>query len=136
MNTKQTEQTHSGAKGFSLVEVLTATVLLGILSFIAIPNIVRMKQDSEVNLAIARAEAVNMAIASYIQANGRSSAVTAWADAGSAANRYALVKPYLAFAPQAFADYMPQGYSVTLPSSIAALQKVTLTGPGDATISY
>lgn len=122
--------------GFSLVEVLTAAVLLGILSFIAIPNIIRMKQDSEVNLAIARSEAVNMAVASYIQANGRSVAVAGWAAATNADDRYALIKPYLAFAPESFADYMPQGYVITLPTAIASLQKVALTGPGDTEVIY
>lgn len=123
-------------RGFSLVEVLTAAVLLGILSFIAIPNIVRMKQDSEVNLAIARAEAVNMAVASYMQANGRSVAVSGWAGASNADDRYALIKPYLAFAPEDFDDYMPQGYVITLPTAIASLQKVALTGPGETDVVY
>lgn len=123
-------------RGFSLVEVLTAAVLLGILSFIAIPNIVRMKQDSEYNLAIARAEAVNMSLAAYMQANGRSVAVAAWSATASAEDRYALVKPYLAFAPEAFGNYMPDGYAITLPASIASLQKVSLAGPGGAEIIY
>lgn len=123
-------------KGFSLVEVLTATVLLGILSFIAIPNIVRMKQDSEINLAIARAEAVNMSLAAYIQANGRAVAIANWSSATSAEDRYALVKPYLAFAPEAFADYMPDGFTITLPASIASLQKVALEDSADNEIVY
>jgi prepilin-type N-terminal cleavage/methylation domain-containing protein len=116
--------------GFSLVEVLTATVLLGILSFIAIPNIVRMKQDGEVNLAISRAEAVNMAMAAFIQSQGRTTANGAWEDADDAADRYGLIKPYLAFAPDAFADYMPGGYEITLPTSLVNLGKVELTAPG------
>lgn len=119
--------------GFSLVEVLTATVLLGILSFIAIPNIVRMKEDGEVNLAIARAEAINMAMASLVQAQGRTAAVAAWADQDNAAGRYDLIKPYLAFAPEAFADYMPGSYELVLPSSLANLQKVELHAPPGAT---
>lgn len=118
--------------GFSLVEVLTATVLLGILSFIAIPNIVRMKEDSEVSLAVARAEAVNMAIASLIQAQGRSSAVAAWTSAANATGRYALIKPYLAFAPNAFADYLPGSYEIVLPTTIANLSKVQLFAPPGA----
>lgn len=119
--------------GFSLVEVLTAVVLLGILSFIAIPNIVRMKSDSEVNLAVARAEAVNMAIASLVQAQGRTAAVAAWTSASNAAGRYALIKPYLAFAPNAFDDYMPGSYAIVLPTSIANLAKVDLYSPPGVT---
>ncbi len=122
-----------GRAGFSLVEVLTATVLLGILSFIAVPNIVRMKEDSEANLAIARAEAVNMAVASLIQAQGRSAASSAWVTAADSSGRYALIKPYLAFAPNAFADYMPGSYEILLPTSIANLSKVELHAPPGAT---
>jgi prepilin-type N-terminal cleavage/methylation domain-containing protein len=120
-------------RGFSLVEVLTATVLLGILSFIAIPNIIRMKEDSEVNLAIARAEAVNMALASFIQAQGRSVSAAAWADAENDAERYELVKPYLAFAPNAFADYMPGAYGIVLPTTLTVLEKVELHAPPGVT---
>jgi prepilin-type N-terminal cleavage/methylation domain-containing protein len=120
-------------RGFSLVEILTATVLLGILSFIAIPNIVRMKEDGEVNLAIARAESVNMAMASFIQAQGRSAAVSAWGDAYSGSERYDLIKPYLAFAPDAFADYMPGSYEVVLLASLVNLAKVELHAPPGAT---
>jgi len=121
------------SRGFSLVEILTATVLLGILSFIAIPNIVRMKEDGEVNLAIARAESVNMAMAAFIQAQGRSAAVSAWGDADSGSERYDLIKPYLAFAPDAFADYMPGSYEVVLPASLVNLAKVELHAPPGAT---
>ena len=43
--------------GFSLVEVLAAVAIIGIITFLAIPNIVAVKQDSETNMAISRAEA-------------------------------------------------------------------------------
>jgi len=123
-------------RGFSLVEILTATVLLGILAFIAIPNIVQMRTDAEVDLAIARAEAVNMAIASYMSAQGRTAAITAWTDADDSDGRYALIKPYLAFAPNAFGDYMPGDYDITLPEDITTLSKVGLEDPEDAAIAY
>jgi hypothetical protein len=35
-----------------------------------VPNIVRVKQDSEDNLARARAETLNMAMAAFVQALG------------------------------------------------------------------
>jgi prepilin-type N-terminal cleavage/methylation domain-containing protein len=122
--------------GFSLVEVLAAIALIGIITFLALPNIVRIKQDSEESLAIARAEAVNLAMASYIQARGQTSAAAGWATATDANSRYALLAPYLAFAPASFADYMPSGYSITLPSTLLPLSKVPLEGPGDHTITY
>ncbi|MFT5469353.1 MAG: prepilin-type N-terminal cleavage/methylation domain-containing protein [Verrucomicrobiales bacterium] len=125
---------------FSLVEILAATVLLGILAFIAIPNIVKMRDDAEVKLAIVRAEAINMSIGSYFAAQGRSSAATAWTTAASGdtegAARYALIKPYMAFAPNAFTDYMPGSYTITLPTDITTLSKVALADPGGTAISY
>lgn len=138
MKTHQTSKKRNA--GFSLVEILAATVLLGILAFIAIPNIVKMKTDGEVKLAIARAEAINMSIAAYIQAQGRSTAVSSWTTAATSdtdsAKRYALIKPYLAFAPNAFADYMPGTYTITLPTDITSLTKVALADPGGTAISY
>jgi prepilin-type N-terminal cleavage/methylation domain-containing protein len=121
--------------GFSLVEVLAAVAILGIMAFLALPNIVTMKTDSEENLAVARAEAINMGIASYIQASGRSAAATGWAATANDQAKYDLVTPYLAFAPSTFGDYMPSSYSVNLPGSLAALSKSGLVGPS-GTINY
>lgn len=122
-------------RAFSLVEVLAAVALIGIITFLAIPNIVRIKQDSEESLAIARAEAINLSMASYIQAHGQTSAAANWANATDADARYALLAPYLAYAPSLFTDYMPAGYSITLPVSLLPLSKVPLTGPS-GTIIY
>ena len=121
--------------GFSLVEALAAVAILGIIAFLALPNIVTIKEDSENNLAVARAEALNMAVASYMQANGRVSAASAWTTASTAQGRYSLVSPYLAFAPQQIASYMPATYSVSLPGDLAALSKCGLVGPS-GTINY
>jgi type II secretory pathway pseudopilin PulG len=117
------------------VEVLAAVALIGIITFLALPNIVRIKTDSEESLAISRAEAINLSMASYLQAHGQTDASTGWSGASDADARYALLAPYLAYAPSAFADYMPGGYSVTLPRTLLPLSKVTLTGPS-GTISY
>ncbi len=113
-------------KGFSLVEVLAAVAILGIMAFLAIPNIVQMKSDSETNLAIARAEAMNMGVASFVQANGRDAAGTAWSGATSE-QRYNLVSPYLAFAPNSFNSYMPTNYGLALPTAVTTLKKCGLT---------
>lgn len=120
---------------FSLVEVLAAVALIGVITFLALPNIVRIKQDSEEHLAIARAEALNLSMASYVQAHGQTAAAAGWAGASDAEDRYDLLAPYLAYAPAALADYMPGGYSATLPTTLLPLGKVTLTGP-DGAISY
>jgi prepilin-type N-terminal cleavage/methylation domain-containing protein len=122
---------------FSLVEVLAAVALIGIITFLALPNIVRIKQDSEQSLAIARAEAINLAMASFVQAKGQEAAATEWGGASDAEARYTKLAPYLAYAPPTLADYMPGGYTVTLPSPLISttthkLEKAALTGPGGA----
>ena len=109
-------------RAFSLVEVLAAVAIIGVITFLALPNIITVKQDSETNLAIARAEAVNVALVSFMQSYGRTNATNTWSTQTSDQARYTLLASYLAFAPAALTDYMPNGYAITLPSSIATLQ--------------
>lgn len=119
-----------GKMAFSLVEVLVAVALIGVLVFLALPNIVQVKSDSETHLAIARAEGLNMAMASFVQAQGSTAAATAWT--GNDEAKYALVKPYLAFAPSTLADYTPGGFALAFPASVLPLTKVTLSKGGTA----
>lgn len=119
---------------FSLVEVLAAVSIIGVITFLALPNIIAVKQDSETNLAIARAEAINMSMVNYIQAYGRDNAKTTWAGKTDQ-QRYELLAAYLAFAPALFTDYMPTDYSVALPATLGSISKVPLSGPG-GTITY
>lgn len=125
----------SSKGAFSLVEVLAAITIIGIITFLAIPNLLRVKEDGERSLAIARAETLNMAMASYLQANGQAAAAAAWTGAGSSDARYTLIKPYVAFAPDTAAEFVPSGYDVTLPSSLVPLTKVALEGP-NGSITY
>ena len=120
-------------RAFSLVEVLAAVSIIGIIAFLAIPNIVAIKQDSERNLAISRAEAVNMAIVSYIQANGKANVASGWS-ALNDQQRYAQLIPYLSFAPANLTEFIPNGYSVTLPTNLNALTKSVLTDTSTATV--
>ena len=120
-------------RAFSLVEVLAAVSIIGIIAFLAIPNIVAIKQDSERNLAISRAEAVNMAIVSYIQSNGKAAVAPGWSGLNNQ-QRYALLIPYLSFAPANLTDFVPKGYSATLPSNLNALTKSVLTDTSTATV--
>ncbi len=121
-----------GARGFSLVEVLAAVSIIGIIAFLAIPNIVAIKRDSERNLAISRAEALNMAVVSYIQANGKSNVAPGWT-ALNDQQRYSLLIPYLSFAPANLAEFIPNGYTATLPGNLNALTKCVLTDTATAT---
>mgnify|MGYP001090193635 CR=1 FL=1 len=106
-----------GKSGFSFVEVLAAIAIIGIVTFLAIPNIVRIKQDGEEKLAVSRAEALNMAVASYVQASGKTAAWT-----GTDENKYQnYLRPYLAFAPTTLAAYTPSGYSFNLPTSLTTM---------------
>jgi prepilin-type N-terminal cleavage/methylation domain-containing protein len=113
---KTTPSRSSSVAGFSFVEVLAAIAIIGIITFLAIPNLVQIRQDGEDRLAVARAEALNMAIASYIQANGTNAAWT-----GNATNDYANLRGYLAFAPATFGAYKPAGYNFHWPGSLANL---------------
>lgn len=96
-------------RAFSLVEVLAAVAIIGIIVFLALPNVIQAKRDTEEQMVITRAEALNMSISSYITANGRSNAGTSWT--GDQAAKYALVKGYMAYAPTVLSDYQPSGYS-------------------------
>jgi prepilin-type N-terminal cleavage/methylation domain-containing protein len=99
-------------RAFSLVEVLAAVAIIGIIVFLALPNVIQAKRDTEEQMVITRAEALNMAISSFITANGRSNAGTAWT--GSHAAKYLLVKGYMAYAPAVLTDYQPAGYTFEL----------------------
>lgn len=122
-------------RAFSLVEMLASVAIIGVITFLAIPNLVQMRSDSELNLAIARAEAINMAIATYIQATGRTQAISNYGATSSTQAQYSLFSPYLAFSQTLITDYMPNGYSVTFPNVIDPLKKVTLS-QGATTVSY
>lgn len=122
------------SRAFSLVEVLAAIAVIGIITFLAIPNLLRIKEDGERNLAISRAETLNLAMASYVQANGQTTASAAWTGFSND-QRYEAINDYVAFAPASLSTYLPAGYSVTLPASLTPLTKATLTGPSGA-INY
>jgi prepilin-type N-terminal cleavage/methylation domain-containing protein len=121
-------------RGFSLIEMLAAVAIIGVISFLAIPNIVKMRSDSERNMAVARAESVNMAMATFIQARGRTQAATDWTAAATAQAKYSLIAPYLSYSETNLTDYIPNGYSITF-NTIDPLKKVTLK-QSTTTIAY
>ena len=117
-------------RAFSLVEVLAAITIIGLITFLAIPNILRVKEDGETSLAISRAEAINLATSSFIQAQGLTTASNSWA---ASTNRYGLISPYLFAAPASSASYMPGGYGFSFSTNM--LSKVILTNYS-GTIAY
>lgn len=116
--------TSSFHSAFSLVEVLAAITIIGIVTFLAIPNIVRIKQDGEDNLARSRAESLNMAIASYVQVVGTNTAQSNWSGA-SAEGRYTLARPYISFSEASLSAFTPSGYTITPPASIVPMTSKT-----------
>jgi prepilin-type N-terminal cleavage/methylation domain-containing protein len=117
------------ARGFSMVEMLACVAIIGIISFMAIPSITRMRTDSERNLAIARAESLNLAQATLIQVRGRTQAAIDWSAAGSSEAKYTLLRPYISYAETTLTAYLPAGYSLTFPASITTMTKASLSGP-------
>jgi len=113
------------SSAFSLVEVLAAIAIIGVITFLAIPNIVRVKQDSEDNLARARAESLNLAIASYVQARGTNFAQSNWAGKTDAYRYTNCLVPYIAFAEPSLTAFVPSGYAFTLPSSVVPMTTKT-----------
>jgi type II secretory pathway pseudopilin PulG len=118
------------------VEVLASVTIIGILIFMAIPSITSVRRDTEENMAISRAETLNMAISSYIQAYGLQTAKTAWVGASGAdvtakdAYRYTnFLTPYLSYAPSTLAALMPADYLIVLPQDLANLGKVSISKP-------
>jgi len=128
MKATMTTQPTLASRGFSMIELLAAVAIMGVIAFMAIPSVTKMRTDSERNLMIARAEALNIAQASFIQAEGRGRAEQQWVTATSDAAKYALIRKYLAFSETTLTQYIPAPYIVQLPTSLMTMQKCTLSG--------
>ncbi len=125
----------SSTNGFSLVEVLAAVTIIGIIIYLAIPNIVQVRSDAEDNLAKSRADALNVAAAAFFQAAGPSTASDRWIASGSDSNKYTNLVPYLAFAPAELGKFVPDGYTVVFDTNAPHRIKATLKR-GTNEISY
>jgi prepilin-type N-terminal cleavage/methylation domain-containing protein len=122
-------------RGFSLVEMLISVSIIGLIAFMAFPKVTSMRAEGEKNLAIARAEALNLAVANMIQVRGRSQATLDW-NGKTDDQRYTLIKDYLAFSETSLAGYLPSGYDVDFSSDLSRLTKVVLKDPAGSAIPY
>ena len=111
---------------FSLVEMLAVIAIIGIVVFLAIPNLVQIKSDAEDSHAEARVEALNMAMAAYLNSADPTTVSNTWASSDNS-GRYGLVRSHLAFASTNLTSYQPPGYTITFPVNIMALDPVTFT---------
>ncbi len=122
--------------GFSFVEMIATVAIIGVVSFLAIPSITKMREDSEKNLAISRAEALNVAQATLVQVRGRTQADVDWRNAASSEAKYDLLEPYLSFAETTTTSYMPSGYTVVFNIAINDMNKTRQFGPDSSEIKY
>lgn len=126
-------------KGFSLVEVLAVIAVIGLVTFLAIPNIVRFREDGEHSIAISKAEELNTAVMTYYFKVGNS---TAWTESNDAGRFIQLVRAdCLAFIPTnstnvTLGSYMPGDFDVVFPSTLPPQGKIILQGPGGEQIPY
>jgi len=89
--------------------------------------------ESQTSLAIARAEEINHALASYVASCGRDLADLAWSEAGVAEERYQLLSTFIPFSPDSLAEYMPDEFEIVLWDDLeaaAAERKVDLLVAG------
>jgi prepilin-type N-terminal cleavage/methylation domain-containing protein len=133
-NAKSFPTVRNLASAFSLIEMLAAVAIIGIISFLALPNLIKLRSDSELHMAIARAESLNMAMATLVQSRGRTQATSDWNASTNSQTRYSKLAPYLSYSESQLTSYMPNGYTITF-NSIDPLKKVTLK-QGSKTIAY
>jgi len=69
---------------------------------------------SQAQLAIARAEEINRAVAAYVENCGEDLAGQAWSEAGVADERYQLLTSFIAFSPRSLDEYMPENFELVL----------------------
>ncbi len=121
-------ESESGSTGWGiLLGIVLGVLLVALLGsaflFFKMPSVVIPGGKAlEQNLAITRAEALNMAMAAFVQSRGRDNAREAWQRAGSQQSRYQLLSPFLAFAPVSCEQYMTIEFRFELPEDIGTFK--------------
>jgi type II secretory pathway pseudopilin PulG len=116
---------HCAATGFTLVETLGVTILIGLLAAMAGMAVFGLYSAGQDKQAIGAAQAINQAGQIYLMRV--SGAATAWGNAGGNDAKFSLISAYLPGTPASLETYEPVGYSFTLGSTLST--PVTITGP-------
>ncbi len=121
-------------RGFSLIEMMAAATIMGILVFLALPNVNRAKSEAEENFVISRAQSINMALSGFIQSYGRVDARDKWSTSDAAARYNVCIKPFLAYPADSLANYTPAGYTYVLPAT--PYERIGITSPAGQSLVY
>ncbi len=129
-------------RGFTLIEVLAAITIIGIMVFLAIPNITAVRRDAEENMAVTKASMLNVALSSYIQSVGIAEAKVQFLGIANGTSsdkngmRYDKIKGYLTYSTANLSGFMPSGYTATLPDVLDPLTKTVVKRPDASVINY
>jgi prepilin-type N-terminal cleavage/methylation domain-containing protein len=120
-------------RGFTLVEILIAVVVIGVLGYVLSPNSSKSKYAGELAVMKARAAMLNAAQSQYLEANGVNTGLSVWSAQGSSEAQYQLIKPYIQFSPATLSTYVLAGWSISFandPRNAVTLQN------GGTTVNY
>ena len=108
---------------------LSVALCIVLIAYLFIPNQVKVMPQSDENLAISQAMAMNIAMESFMQANGKETArARCNTDGASESDRYLQLLPYLGYAPENFEAYMAgTEYHISLPATLDDHPRVKLT---------
>lgn len=119
-------------RGFTLVEIICVTVLLGIFGAITASFVKDGVATGRDRNAVSLANSINSAKKSYELRV--SIASTSWSGAADDSARWLLIRDRVSYAEsQTLTQFTPAGYSFGLGSSLSS--RVTITGPSGS-ISY
>lgn len=120
-------------RGFTLVEILIAVVVIGVLGYVLSPNSSKSKYAGELAVMKARAAMLNAAQSQFLEANGVNNGLATWSAQPTGEAQYQLLKPYIQFSPATLSTYVLAGWTVSFagdPRNPVILQN------GGTTVSY
>ena len=124
--------------GFMLGSIVAVAIYAAVFAKVRegsqVPTVASGEAMPLTELAIARAEEINLAAAAYIESCGPDLADQAWREAGVAQERYQLLSSFIAFSPRNLDAYMPEEYQIVLWEDLserAQEEKVVLLASGN-----